>query len=56
MIADGGVVDSGNIEEIYQDGLWLIPAKKEDIYTCPQCGEIGSVCWEIRRRRYMGRI
>lgn len=40
VIADGGVVDSGNIEEIYQDGLWLIPAKKEDIYPCPQCGEM----------------
>ena len=40
IIADGGAVDSGNIEEIYRAGLRLIPADKEDVYPCPQCGKM----------------
>lgn len=43
IVEQGGKVDGENIEEIYKEACYRLPLKKEKIYPCPKCGEIGSL-------------
>ena len=41
LVEQGGAVDKSNIDEIYKNACDSLPLKKEKIYPCPKCGEIG---------------
>lgn len=43
LVEQGGALDKSNIEGIYKKACYRLPVKKEEIYPCPECGEIGSL-------------
>lgn len=40
VVAGGGTVNAGNIEEIHKKGLIKLPTTNEEVYPCPKCGRL----------------
>lgn len=39
IVSEGGSLNSENIEEIYEQGCYLVRTDPSKVYPCPECGE-----------------